>query len=81
MKLIGLVLIVAGIILGVYVGVWLCLIGGIVDIIKVIAVAVNGGEIYPLALLWGIIKILGTGFFGWLSAMVLIVPGTGLLNS
>ena len=48
----GAFLMLADIVLGVYVGLWVCFIGGIVDIINQLK-----GSVDALTIAWGIIKI------------------------
>lgn len=75
-ELIGLVMIVGGIALGLFVGVWICFVGGIVDIIEQVR-AVN---MSAMAVAWGIAKVVFAGLFGWLSAIILILPGMAILD-
>ena len=76
--LIGALLILAGICLGLYVGVWVCLIGGIIDIINELKAP---RAVETLTIAWGIVKIMFASLFGWLSAIVLIIPGFALVSS
>ena len=68
---IGILLIVGGLALGVYVGLWVFLVGGIVQIVQ----AIRADELPVNDLAWGIGKVLFAGFAGWLSAVVLMFPG------
>lgn len=73
---IGGIMIIAGIALGLYVGVWLMFIGGIHDIYTFLLITFKTSTdpgIWMLAK--GILKVLFAGFTGWLSALVLILPG------
>lgn len=72
---IGLILIIIGATLGLYVGVWLCFVGGIKDILNVLRMAINNNIIEGLKLGIGIIKIVFAGFIGQLSASICIIPG------
>jgi len=77
MKIIlGIIMIILGVILGVYVGVWVCFVGGIVDVINEIRAehleAVNVGI--------GLAKIFFAGISGWVSALLLIIPGYGFIT-
>ena len=74
--ILGLILIVMGIVLGLYVGFWWAFIGGIVQIVN----GIRAPEIVALTLAWGIAKVVFASFFGWISAMVLIIPGWALIN-
>jgi hypothetical protein len=53
-------MILAGIALGIYVGLWVCFIGGIVDIIN----QVKATDTDALTVAWGIAKIVLAGFAG-----------------
>lgn len=76
MKVLGVLLIVLGIALGLYVGVWVMFIGGIFEIVDFIKL---GLEDYSM-LAWGIIKIILSSLVGWLCAFILIVPGGSLIG-
>lgn len=70
-QLLGVLLIVAGVALGLYVGLWVCFIGGIVDVVD----AVKATPVEAMNLAWGIVKIVFAGAAGALSAYALIFPG------
>lgn len=72
----GCLLCLAGIGLGLYVGAWVCFVGGI----KQIVFAVQQHPIPPTMVAVGVLKILFTGFCGWISAAVLFVPGLLLIK-
>lgn len=69
-KVIGIVMIVAGVALGLYVGVYLMLVGGILQIVA----AVKGGFVAS-GIAWGVVKIVFAGAAGGLSATCLLLPG------
>lgn len=75
--ILGVLLIVAGIGLALYVGVWLCLIGGIVQVIDGIKAAPTDA----LDIAIGIARVLCAGLAGVLTAVVAIFPGFALLSS
>lgn len=78
MKLaLGILLVIAGIAFGAYVGIWLCLIGGIVQII-------DSAKLTPvdaLGVALGIARVLCTGLAGTLTAVVAVLPGLGMLST
>lgn len=74
---IGIALIICGIVLGLYVGVWLMFIGGIVQIID----QIKAVDTSMLSVFGGVLRIMFAGFIGWVSAFVLIVPGAVMLDS
>jgi uncharacterized membrane protein len=71
-NVLGLLMILGGVILGLYLGLWLCFIGGIVQIINELKSPETANA---LAIAWGIVKIALAGAVGWLSAAILILPG------
>ena len=76
-KFVGLLLILLGLGLFGYVGLYLCFIGGIVQIIEAFKVA----DINAWDIAWGIVRILSTGLAGWLSAILPLSFGIGCLKS
>ena len=73
----GIGLIVIGIGAGLFVGVWLCLIGGIVQVINGLQ---DPEGINALTIAVGIGRIIFTGLAGWLSALIFVTPGMSLLK-
>jgi len=76
MKLVGVVLVICGAILGLYVGIWLCFVGGIVDVIQ----QIRAEYLDATAVACSVAKIVFSGVLGTLSGAVLAVPGWLLLN-
>lgn len=74
-KILGFLMLVGGALLGLYVGVWVCFIGGIVDVIT----EVRAVTMVPMNIAIGIAKVMFSGFFGWLVAILICVPGFGLM--
>jgi hypothetical protein len=79
-SIIGILLIVLGVAVGLYVGVYLMFIGGIAGLINVIVHGVKTGMIegWPIALNIG--KIMFSTLVGYLSAIVLVIPGAAMLD-
>lgn len=75
-KIIGVLLIIGGIVLGLYVGVWVCFVGGIVQIIE----QIRADNLIALQVGIGIAKMVFAGVAGWLSAIMLILPGVALID-
>lgn len=75
--IIGLLLVVGGIASGLYVGLWLCFIGGIVDVIQ----QIRADELVALTVAIGVAKVLFAGIAGWVSALLFIAPGAALIKS
>ena len=68
MKLIGILLMVAGVILGIWLGVFVMFIGGIIQILNGLPHQVLGGfvPLNAVAIAIGIARILFSGAAGWL---------------
>ena len=75
--IIGLILIVLGVVLGLYAGVWWAFVGGIVQVIT----EIRADEMNTMSLAWGIARILFCAVIGWISALILIFPGLALIKS
>ena len=73
---IGIILMIAGIAFGLYVGLWWAFIGGIVDVIS----AIRATELVAMDVAIGIVKVLFAGLIGGLSGFIAIIPGYFLLN-
>lgn len=75
--IVGAALIVAGICFGCYVGFYLCLVGGIVDIFT----AFKGESVATSMLAFGLLKCLFAGLSGWGSAILFVAPGFMIISS
>ncbi len=71
-KILGILMILGGIGLGLYIGLWWCLIGGIVSIVNALKAP---GPVEAMVIAGAITRILFASVAGWVSAMVLIIPG------
>jgi hypothetical protein len=76
-NLFGCLLVIGGIIFAAYVGVWLCFIGGIVQVIEVIRAPV----LIPMDVAIGIAKFMFSGLAFALTATCFVAPGMALLDS
>jgi len=74
---IGILLMFAGACLGAYVGVWVCFIGGIVDVVT----EIRAVDLSAMNVAIGIAKVFFAGVAGWLSAIGLILPGYVMVQS
>ena len=72
----GNTLIVLGLVLRIYVGFWLCFIGGIVQVIE----ALKQPEINAMSVALGIGRFFLSSVAGIVSAVILIFPGRVLLK-
>ena len=69
-------MVLGGIGFGIYVGVWLMFIGGIVQLIE----AIRAENLVTMEVAIGVARIVFAGFIGTLSAFLLIIPGAALCN-
>ena len=76
-NLVGVLLMLAGIGLGVYVGLWWAFIGGIVQIVD--AVKANPVEAMDIAL--GLARVVCAGFVGVVTGIVAVFPGYAMLKA
>lgn len=75
--IIGALLMIAGVAVGIYCGLWWAFIGGIVDVVR----EIRADDLNALSLAIGIAKVFFAGFIGWASAGLGMVPGYLLLKS
>lgn len=73
---IGIILILAGILLGIYVGGWLFFIGGIVQIIE----QIQSTPVDAYAVAFGILKIILASAAFWICTLLLVFPGMKCLK-
>lgn len=73
---IGLLLIVLGIALGLYVGVWVMFIGGIAQAVE----AFKSTPVEALDVAIGVARVFGASLVGTASAFILILPGMGMIG-
>jgi hypothetical protein len=78
---IGIFGIIAGIALGVYVGLWVCFVGGIIGLIEAVSLLVKNGVINASLIAWSIVKIMCAGLSGYISAFLVIFPSWALLSN
>jgi len=75
--LFGILLILAGIVFGLWAGLWWAFIGGIIQVIE----AVKATPVDALNVAWGIVRFAFSGIIGWAAVMVLALPGAALIGS
>lgn len=71
---------IGGIALGLYVGVWLMFIGGIIGIIEAIVLIFSSGVVNADLIGWSIVKIIFASFVGYISAIAIIFPSLHLMK-
>ncbi len=74
--IIGILICLASIVGGLYVGLWLCFIGGIVDVVN----GVKGTPVEAMTIAIGFGKIVMASFAGWVTLMVGVVFGKALID-
>jgi len=72
--IIGIILILAGLALGLWLGVWVLFIGGTIDIINQIRTPELNAAVNTIVVAWGIVKII-FAFAVVAAAIILVVPG------
>jgi hypothetical protein len=75
-EFIGIMLMLASIVIGLYVGVWLMFVGGIIQVID----AFQSTPIASLDVALGLLRVFCASFVGWLSFAVLFVMGKSMLD-
>ena len=75
-KIVGVLLVILGFLLGAYLGVWVCFIGGIVGFIN----EIKAVETNSMTVAISIAKVLFSGLVGWVSAIGLFVPGFYMIS-
>ncbi len=70
---------ITGVILGLYVGVWVLFIGGVMGLIEVVTLIVNTGSVDGELITISIIKLMFAGFAGYVSALIFIIPGVKII--
>ena len=78
MKLaIGMIMVVAGAALGLYLGVWVMLIGGVVQFVE----GIKANPVDGMDIALGVGRVLCAAFTGWAAALALIIPGILIVSS
>ena len=80
---VGILLILLGIVLGLYVGGYLLFIGGLVQFFTAMKILFVSGiaALDVMALVIGIVKVLVAGAVGWLIFLFCIIVGTAFLGT
>lgn len=75
--ILGLLLVIIGVAVGLYFGIWWAFIGGIVAIIE----QVRAPHLDAMTVALSVARIVFAGGIGWVCGLVLIVPGGALISS
>lgn len=76
----GLLGVVSSVLLGLYVGVYLLLVGGGITILQEIVHLFNGEFVSLFAIMIGVIMIAMSGFVGWLTFYIILIPSVVILG-
>ena len=72
----GLLLIVVGVLAGLYFGLWWAFIGGIVGLVE----AIKATDIMALDVAMSVARIVFAGLIGWGAAAVCVIPGIVIMD-
>lgn len=75
-NVLGIIVCISSIFIGLYLGVWLCFIGGIVQIIE----SFKMNPINTLGLVIGIVRFLSASIVGWFSLLITFAIGQTILK-
>jgi hypothetical protein len=78
--ILGILLFIGGIALGIYVGLWVCFVGGILGLVEVVNGMIDGNGVDGMLIVWSILKMMFASFLGYLSAVALVLPGLHLMK-
>jgi len=73
----GVAMMIAGVVFGVYAGLWWAFIGGIVDVIS----AIRAPELVAMDVAIGVAKVMCAGVIGGVSGIIAVFPGYALFKS
>lgn len=75
--ILGLVLVFAGVVFGLWAGVWWAFIGGAMDVIS----QIKADEMDALVFGCGVLKFLCAGLIGWVSGIFAVIPGIAICRA
>lgn len=73
----GILIIIGGIALGIWIGIWICLVGGIIQIVE----ALKATPVSSWGIAWGIVRVLLTSLAGWGSFGLCVFAGGALVGA
>tara|TARA_Y100000310_G_scaffold329890_1_gene400538 strand:- start:516 stop:761 length:246 start_codon:yes stop_codon:yes gene_type:complete len=76
-EVVGIVFIIVGVVLGLYVGIWVCFIGGIIDLMEVVQ---QEDQITASTIAIGVLKIMFASFCGSIAAAIPILVGIFIVS-
>jgi len=71
---IGIILIIIGVAVGLYAGIWWAFIGGIVDVIE----AIRAQDLVGMDVAVGVAKVMFSGLIGYVSGFIMVLPGLAM---
>lgn len=75
-EILGALICLFGLALGLYLGIWVCFIGGIVQVVE----AVKATPVQALGIALGLLRVACASFVGWLSGLIVFSVGTALMK-
>lgn len=69
-------IVIAGIIMGAYLGLWVCFVGGIIQIIE----ALKATPIQAMGVAFGLLRVISAGLVGWGTVAICGTIGVSMLN-
>jgi hypothetical protein len=72
----GILLFICGIALGVYVGIWWALIGGIVLVVE----SITADPVSASGIAYGVVRVMFAGFLGYVTAILAVLPSLPLIG-
>ena len=77
MGIIGIILCLGSVVFGLYMGLWVCLVGGIVMVVE----AVKADPVNSMGIALGIVRVLLASLIGWLSFLIGWVFGAAFVRA
>jgi uncharacterized membrane protein len=74
-KFLGFFVCLGGVVLGLYLGAYLCLVGGIIQVIQSATPTVHADGVA-----WGVLRVLAAGPIGWISFWLCAVVGIAMMT-
>ncbi len=79
-KLFAALLFIIGVVVGLYVGVWVLFVGGILGFVSAVNQLIDGTGLDGMLIVWSTLKMMFASFVGYISGMIFIVPAVTILK-
>lgn len=76
-QIVGLLMVAAAVVFGLWAGIWWAFIGGIVDIVE----QIRAPDLSAIGIALGVAKVFFAGLIGWAAFALLAIPGLALAES